>query len=169
MTVHTINGVAKPKEIVKRMGAQIQKRKIAPTPPENFDSICLSLQILFLRHCFGSAASPLIKEALYFHKKSSTVYLSTKLMFWNMLNFKRKNTLPIDSNFVVTLHVNFQISVLAKNINIQYYELLFFSPNILSRQFLKIVPYPPLNPANFDLPLISIICNNPLEKKSIII
>jgi hypothetical protein len=39
MTVQTINGVAKPSEITKRIGAQIQKRKTGKTPPENFDSI----------------------------------------------------------------------------------------------------------------------------------
>ena len=39
MTVQTINGVAKPSEIAKRIGAQMQKRKIGRTPPENFDTI----------------------------------------------------------------------------------------------------------------------------------
>jgi len=51
MTVHITNGVANPSEIIQRIGAQIQKRKIAPTPPENFDSITILLKIsLFLRY-----------------------------------------------------------------------------------------------------------------------
>jgi hypothetical protein len=38
MTVHTTKGVARPIETVKRRGAQIKKRKIVKTFPENFDS-----------------------------------------------------------------------------------------------------------------------------------
>jgi hypothetical protein len=43
MTVHTTKGVVKPSVIVKRMGAQIKKRKIDKTFPENFDSIMFLL------------------------------------------------------------------------------------------------------------------------------
>jgi hypothetical protein len=47
MTVHIIKGVAKPRVIAKRTGAQIQKRKIGKTFPENLDSIYFSLYKFF--------------------------------------------------------------------------------------------------------------------------
>jgi hypothetical protein len=53
MTVHKTKGVARLRVIVKRMGAQIQKRKMCKTLPENFDSICFSYKSNFSGSVLG--------------------------------------------------------------------------------------------------------------------
>ena len=63
ITVHTIKGVAKPSVIIERIGAQMQKRKIAPTPPENFDSMFFSL-IKFILAVFLKFRKLFKKEAI---------------------------------------------------------------------------------------------------------
>jgi hypothetical protein len=70
MAVHTTKGVARPRVIATRMGAQIKKRKIGKTPPENFDSICFSCKLNFSGIVLGYR-KPTQKEAICLLKNAN--------------------------------------------------------------------------------------------------
>jgi hypothetical protein len=92
MTVQITNGNAKERVIVKRSGAQRQKRKIGKTPPSNFEcSLDSSISFSF-KICSGivfwlpqNQAKKRIGLPIE-NINGKYLNLPTKLMFWNRLN-----------------------------------------------------------------------------------
>jgi hypothetical protein len=88
MHVHVTKGVARPIVTNKRAGAQIQKRKMSKTLPENFDSIYFSYKSNICSSVLG-CRKPANKEAMLPSKTIKDIFIH-KTDVLNRINLYNK-------------------------------------------------------------------------------